>query len=223
MKAQSLLTIAALLLVGGCGTSSGTGPTPKASPTLEPGWTIVTDKSEGYVTQLPPTWVAELRDSPKLSADLAAMAGDQAALGAYMTDQLTGTKHPHVKLVAADPASLSGLFITNYNVVKASLGDTASAPKLAEVGRAELSQIKGSAEPSPAPTHKITHAPAGDAYGIVYSLKLSNGQDAAVTTYIILVDQGGKRIKYEITFGTLNFGASAPVFDKVLNRFTVLH
>lgn len=223
MTTRFLTLTAALMLVAACGTSSTGTPKPSPSASLEAGWSIITDKTERFAIQLPAGWVAELRDSPKLNDDLTAIATDKAALAAYIRDQLTGTAHPHVKLVAADPSSLSGLFITNYNVVRDSLGDAGSAPNLAEVGRGELAQIKGAAEPAPAAAARTVHLPAGDSYSIAYTLKLNNGQVAAVTTYIILADQGGKRYKYEITFGTLTPDLHTPGFNKALNSFTLLH
>jgi len=125
-------------------------------------------------------------------------------------------------LVAANPASLGGLMITNFNVAKASLGDAASAPNLTETGKAELTQIKGTAEPSPAPLASTIHVAAGTAFAIRYSLKLSNGQVAGIASYVLLIDQGGNRFKYEITFGSLTPDPDKPLFDAVLKSFTPL-
>jgi hypothetical protein len=210
--------------LAGCSGQSGSrppqpapvGPSPQA---LEPGWTVHTDGRGGFSLALPDYWEHAQRDSPTLTADVAAITARNAELGKYF-EASVGSPGNRLEFLAADPRSLGLGFATNAAVFRIDMGNAATAADLAAVTQAKVKALGKDSSISGVIDSKLVRLAGRDAQRLAYVFK-SGAKTAAVVSYLLLTDAGQSRIEYELILGSAGTDY-APLFERISSSFRVV-
>jgi hypothetical protein len=214
--AVALLVLA--LSASGCASSTiGLLSPPSTRPSIDPGWNIVKDGADRYSIAFPPGWEIARHNSPTLISDLTAISGRHPEVGTFFTGQLSGSSRPHLRLLGANPSSISAGFIENVSVVRVDVGPSGSGPSLDAAARSKLDLLTGQANIVGKPVSKRVHISAGDAGRIDYAISLPYNAQANVASFLILVDQGGRRVQWELTAGSTS--AIGGALEAIINTF----
>ncbi|MEA2647116.1 MAG: hypothetical protein QOE92_2199, partial [Chloroflexota bacterium] len=192
---------------------------PAPTPSLEAGWTLHVDSSEGYAVAAPQTWNVVLRDAPTFDADVKAINDANADLGRYFKDGFQRGQSSGIKLIAAEPRSVLSGFVTNLSVFKNDYGPSDSAPTADAIAEAKLAALSKNPAVSDA-TQQHVALPIGDAVRITYNMKPAD-KVAAVSAYLVAQDSGGRRYVYELIAGS-TVTDPGTLFGRIADSFRVL-
>jgi hypothetical protein len=223
---SATLGLALVLLLLGCSSSqTATRATPRPSGSATPsggldaGWILHADNAGGFAVAFPDAWALAMSDSPTLSDDLAAIAAQQAELGAFFTTAFASSKTTGLVLLAADPRTVASGFTTNASVFRSDLGPAAQAPDLEGITQGKLGALNKDSTITGTIDRRHVQLGGQDASRIAYVFK-SGGTSVEVASYLLVVDLGKNRLEYELTIGSA-IADYAQLFDKVAATFVL--
>ena len=209
--------------VAGCSSPVAT-PTPTRSQTPSPSpsavplpamWTVHTDQGESFSIATPDAWDYVIRDSSSFASDLDAVGKHSPELQTYFKKSIDANSE--LRLIAADPRSLTGGFAANVNVMRSDLGALARAPTLAELGAAKLTRLRNEGAVQLPVQHTDDTLAGRAAVRFDYALKAAD-QTVTVRSYVIVFDRGGRRTMLELTMGAPGDQATG-IFDTAARSF----
>ena len=221
MRLRPTVFCSALVLFAACSSTTATKPVPRpsASPSaiaLPGGWTLRSDRPQGYSLALPSGWDYVVRDSRSYTAELQAVSRNSPELAGYFKQSLSADAQ--VRFIAADSSSLLSGFAANVHVMTSDLGPLGSAPSLKDLADAKVKLLSGQASvarPVKRAPDRLSGQPA-----VRLDYSLAGSTSPMVRSYLVVVQRGGRGYEYELTMGALP-DAAATRFA-TLGRFFTL-
>ena len=221
MRPRPTVFCSALLLLAACSSTTATNPVPRpsASPSaiaLPVGWTLRSDRPQGYSLAIPDGWDHVVRDSPSYPADLRAVSLHSPELAGYFKQSLSADAQ--VQFIAADSSSLLTGFAANVHVMTGDLGPLESAARLKDLADAKVKLLSGQASvirPVKRTADRLSGLPA-----VRLDYWLAGSVSPMVRSYLVVAERSGRVYEYELTMGALP-DAAATAFATLGQFFTL--